>query len=55
MYYINMQQLETAPNSGLNLLYKFQPEKEPAKKEKGGFSILDFLVIISAFFVIGFL
>jgi hypothetical protein len=49
-----MQQLETAPNLGINLLYKPKPEKEVVKKREA-FSVLDFLVIISAFFVIGFL
>jgi hypothetical protein len=55
MYYIDMQQLETAPNSGINLLYKLRPKEEPTKGPKRGFSVLDFFVILSAFFVIGFL
>jgi len=56
MYYIDMQEGKTAPNSGIDLLYKEQlQQKVEEKPSSKGFSILDFLVIISAFFVIGFL
>ena len=46
-----MQTIETAQNSGLN----FVPQKKAEVKEKKGFSILDFLIILSALFVVAFL
>lgn len=50
-----MQQVNTTPNNTSNLLYQPLPESVKVEKEKKGFSILDFLVILSALFVIGFL
>lgn len=51
-----MQTLTTVPKHDVNFLYKPQEDEVlKVKKEEKGFSILDFLVIIAAFFVIAFL
>ena len=49
-----METLATVPKHDINLLYK-PNEENVVNKESKGFSILDFFVIIAAFFVIAFL
>ena len=58
LYYVFMQNNEAVQTSGIDLLYKpsnIQQEGTNPPVDKGGFSFLDFLVILSAFLVIAFL